>query len=112
MIARIWHGYTTHENAGTYETLLRTEIFHDIENRQIEGFKDIQLLRRPLQDETEFITIMRFDSLDAVKKFAGEDYEKAVVPAKAQEVLKRFDATSQHYEVKRTINLSIDKLCC
>lgn len=103
MIARIWHGYTTPENADVYENLLRTEIFHGTENRQIVGFKDIQLLRRPLQDETEFITIMRFDSLYTVKKFAGEDYEKAVVPAKAQKVLKRFDINSQHYEIKEQL---------
>jgi heme-degrading monooxygenase HmoA len=106
MIARIWHGYTTPENADAYETLIRTEIFHGIENRNIEGFKDIQLLRRPLNDETEFITIMRFDNLDAVKKFAGDDYEKAVVPAKAQEILKRFDATSQHYELREQLTYS------
>lgn len=96
MIARIWHGYTTPGNADVYENLLRTEIFHGIGNRHIEGFKDIQLLRRELQNETEFIAIMRFDNLDAVKKFAGEEYEKAVVPEKAQQVLKRFDAASQH----------------
>jgi heme-degrading monooxygenase HmoA len=106
MIARIWHGYTTHENADTYEALLRTEIFHGIENRPIEGFKDILLLRRPLQDETEFITIMHFDNLGAVKKFAGDEYEKAVVPAKAQKVLKRFDTASQHYEIKEQLTYS------
>jgi heme-degrading monooxygenase HmoA len=106
MIARIWHGYTTPENADDYETLLRTEIFHGIENRNIEGFKDIQLLRRSIQNETEFVTIMRFDNLDAVKKFAGKEYERAVVPAKAQEILKHFDATSQHYEIKEQLTYS------
>jgi heme-degrading monooxygenase HmoA len=104
MIARIWHGYTTPENADVYETLLRTEIFHSIENRNMEGFKDIQLLRRELQNETEFITIMRFNTLEAVKKFAGDEYEKAVVPDKAQQVLKRFDVTSQHYEIKEHLS--------
>jgi heme-degrading monooxygenase HmoA len=104
MIARIWHGYTTPENADGYENLLRTEIFHAIENRHIEGFKDIQLLRRELQNETEFITIMRFESIDAVKKFAGKEYEKAVVPEKAQQVLKRFDDVSQHYEIKEQLS--------
>lgn len=104
MIARIWHGYTTPENADVYENLLRTEIFHGIENRHIEGFKDIQLLRRELQNETEFITIMRFECIDAVKKFAGKEYEKAVVPEKAQQVLKRFDDVSQHYEIKEQLS--------
>jgi len=99
MIARIWHGYTNHENADVYEALLRHEIFEGIANRNIEGFKNIQLLRRNINDEVEFITIMWFDSIDAVKSFAGDDYEKAVVPDKAKRLLKRFDETSQHYEL-------------
>ncbi len=99
MIARIWHGYTNHENADAYEALLRHEIFEGIANRNIEGFKNIQLLRRNINDEVEFITIMWFESIDAVKAFAGDDYEKAVVPDKAKRLLKRFDETSQHYEL-------------
>ena len=80
MISRIWHGYTTFENADTYERLLKDEIFIGIKNRNIQGYKGIQLLRRQLDNENEFITIMWFDSLDSVKEFAGKDYEKAVVP--------------------------------
>ncbi len=100
MISRIWHGYTSHENADVYEQLIRSEIFPAIESRSIKGFKSIQLLRRSLPDETEFITIMLFESLENVKEFAGDNYENAVVPLQAQQVLKRYDATSQHYEVK------------
>lgn len=100
MISRLWHGWTTRENADTYEALLKEEIFADIEARQIPGFQSIQLLRRDVGEEVEFVTIMRFDSLDAVRDFAGEDYETAVVPAKARALLKRFDARSQHYEVR------------
>lgn len=99
MISRIWHGYTTKSNADIYENLLKSEIFVGINNRNIKGYKGIQLLRRELQAETEFITIMWFDSIDSVREFAGEDYEKAVVPGKAQKVLLRFDKTSQHYDV-------------
>jgi len=99
MITRIWHGYTDHENADVYEKLLSDEIFRGIANRHIEGYKNIQLLRRNINDEVEFITIMSFDSIDAVKKFAGEEYEKAVVPDKAKALLKRFDKISQHYEL-------------
>jgi heme-degrading monooxygenase HmoA len=99
MTARIWHGYTVFENADSYEHLLREEIFEGIHNRHIEGFKSIQLLRRNLADETEFITLMMFDSIESVKTFAGENYQTAVVPDKARKLLKRFDATSQHYEV-------------
>jgi heme-degrading monooxygenase HmoA len=101
MISRIWHGYTTKENADKYESLLQKEIFVGIAKRNIEGYMGIQLLRRELPpSETEFITIMWFDSLDSVKKFAGEDYEKAVVPGTAQQVLSRYDKTSAHYIVK------------
>jgi len=100
MISRIWHGYTTKDNADTYENLLQKEIFVGIANKNIEGYRGIQLLRRDLPTETEFITIMWFASVDSVRKFAGEDYEKAVVPDAAQKVLSHYDKTSAHYTVK------------
>ena len=65
----------------------------------IPGYRDIQVLRRPLDDEVEFITIMRFDSIESVKRFVGEDYEVAHVPPEARKVLTRFDTRSQHYEI-------------
>jgi heme-degrading monooxygenase HmoA len=102
MIYRIWHGYTSHENAPAYEALLKHEIFLGIEQKRIEGFRGIDLIRRRNTDEEEFITIMRFDNLDSVKAFAGDDYEAAYVPAEARKVLKRFDARSQHYELRET----------
>lgn len=100
MIARLWHGWTGPENADAYEALIKTQIFPGIVARKIEGFRKIELLRRPLGDEVEFVTIMWFSSLDAVKTFAGADYETAVVPPAARAVLLRFDARSQHYEVR------------
>jgi heme-degrading monooxygenase HmoA len=100
MISRIWHGWTTAGNADRYEQLLREEIFVGIHNRRIRGFESIQLLRRNVGDEVEFVTIMVFDSLAAVREFAGEDYEVAVVPEKARAVLARFDGRSQHYEIR------------
>jgi heme-degrading monooxygenase HmoA len=99
MISRIWHGYTGPDRADDYEELLRTEIFTGIAGRQIEGFSQIQLFRRPVGDEVEFVTVMWFDSLDAVRAFAGDDYEVAVVPAAARTLLSRFDERSAHYEV-------------
>jgi len=103
MISRIWHGYTTLGNADIYENLLKEEIFIGIKSKKIEGFKEIQLFRRSLGEEVEFITIMWFSSIEAVKKFAGEDYEKCVVPPNARKVLKRFDLLSQHYEVEERL---------
>ena len=100
MISRIWHGWTTPENADAYEVLLKSEIFTGIQNRKIPGFQGIQLFRRELDDEVEFVTIMWFDSIEAVRNFAGEDYETAVVPPKARALLSRFDARSQHFKVR------------
>jgi len=100
MIARLWRGWTTPENADTYESLLRTEIFPGIVGRNISGFMRIELLRRPVGAEVEFVTIMWFTSLDAIRTFAGADYEIAVVPPAARAVLSRFDDRSQHYEVR------------
>lgn len=98
MILRIWHGWTTPENADTYETLLRNRIFPGIEAKDVEGYRGIELLRRPLDREVEFVTIMRFDSWEAVRAFAGDDHEAAYVPAEARAVLARFDDRSAHYE--------------
>ena len=100
MIARIWHGWTTPENADVYETLLGMEIFPGIAARGIEGYRGIRLLRRPSADAVEFVTIMWFDSWEAVKAFAGDDLERSYVPPKARAVLSRFDNRSQHYEVR------------
>ena len=99
MISRIWHGWTDKDNAAAYENLLRTEIFTNIAARLIQGFRGIHLLRRDVEDGVEFVTIMWFDSLDAVRDFAGEEYEVAVVPPAARQLLSRFDARSAHYQV-------------
>ncbi len=100
MISRIWHGWTKPENADAYEALLKSEIFVGIKNRKITGYRGIQLFRRSLGTEEEFVTVMWFDSLDAVREFAGDDYETAVVPPKARSLLSHFDERSQHYEVR------------
>lgn len=97
MISRIWHGWTSAGNADAYETLLRGEIFEGIVKGRIPGFLGIDLLRRDGGEEVEFVTIMWFDSLDAVRAFAGPDYETAVVPPAARRLLLRFDARSAHY---------------
>lgn len=96
MISRVWHGWTTRENAKAYETLLRNEVLPGI--HRVRGFKGAQLLRRDLRDEVEFVTITLFDSLEAVREFAGEDYEVAVILPEAHRLLARFDARSAHYE--------------
>lgn len=88
MIGRIiWHGWTTHLNADIYENLLKTEIFPSIASKNVQGYQGVHLFRRVEGAEVEFIVIMRFESLEAVKQFAGENYEQEYVPPEAQEVL-------------------------
>lgn len=102
MISRIWHGWTTPENADAYQDLVSHQVLPGIAEMQVAGYRGGYLLRRELAEEVEFVTILWFDSLDAVRAFAGEDYEVAHVPAAAREVLLRFDARSQHYETLLT----------
>jgi heme-degrading monooxygenase HmoA len=105
MIGRIWHGWTKPENADEYERLLKEEIFPGIAGKKVPGYRGIQLFRRPLDnEEVEFVTIMWFDSWEAVKQFAGEDHELAYVPPKAREVLASFDERSRHYEIKERLD--------
>lgn len=99
-IKRIWHGWTTAENADLYENLLRDEVFPGIEAKNIPGYRSIELLRRGLSDEIEFITIMTFDSLQDVVDFQGPDYQRSYVPDTARKLLKRWDENSDHYDVK------------
>lgn len=103
MIGRVWHGWTTPENAAVYERLLEEKIFPGIAAKGVPGYRGIQLFRRTVGDEVEFKTIMWFDSLDDVRAFAGADYEQAYVPPEARAVLARFDEHSQHYEIRERL---------
>ncbi|MGE0454864.1 MAG: antibiotic biosynthesis monooxygenase [Vicinamibacteria bacterium] len=101
MIRRIWRGWTTAENGDAYERLLKEQVFPDIAAMKVTGYAGIQLLRRSLPSgEQEFMTVMTFRSIEDVRGFTGEDYERAHVPEAARRLLARFDATSAHYEVR------------
>lgn len=97
MIARIWHGWTTRENADEYEAFLRGTMFPAMS--KLDGYQGVYLLRRDAGDELEFITVTLWSSLDAIRGFAGEDHERAVVEPEARAVLAHFDDRSVHYEV-------------
>ena len=97
MIARVWHGYTKPENADAYEAMLKPELLPGI--GKAKGYQGSYLLRRQLDTEIEFITIMLWDSLDDIKAVAGSDYEAAVIPEERRKYLARYDAKSAHYEV-------------
>jgi heme-degrading monooxygenase HmoA len=97
VIGRLWHGWTSPENAAAYEEFLRTTMFPSM--HRIDGFLGADLLRREDGDEVAFVTITRFESLDAVRAFAGDEYEVAVVEPEARALLARFDERSTHYEL-------------
>jgi heme-degrading monooxygenase HmoA len=96
MINRLWHGWTSVENADAYEELLRTTILPGI--HRVAGYRGAYLLRRNVEDGVEFVTITLWESIEAIRAFAGADHQVAVVPPAARELLARFDQTSQHYE--------------
>jgi antibiotic biosynthesis monooxygenase (ABM) superfamily enzyme len=97
MIARVWHGFTKPEHADAYEAMLKPEPLPGL--GKVPGYRGSYLLRRSAGAEIEFITILFWDSIDAIRAVAGPDYETAVVPEERRKYLSRFDAKSAHYEV-------------
>ena len=96
MITRLWRGWTAPDNADAYEAFLLTELFPSM--RAIPGFRDADVLRRSDGDEVAFVTLTRFDSLEAIRAFAGEDYETPVLEPRALELLSHWDERALHYE--------------
>ena len=96
MIARLWHGWTKPENADEYESLLRTLILPKI--HRVSGYNGAWLMRRRAGAEVEFVTLTFWDSWDAVREFAGESQNHAVIPEAARKLLSRFDEQSVHYD--------------
>ena len=99
MIARISHGWTKPENATAYEDMLRDEIFPSIAARNIKGYRGAELFIYKNGAEVEFMTLLRFDSMEAVKEFAGADESKPVIYPKAESLLLRMDERSTHYRI-------------
>ena len=96
MITRMWRGWTRPENADSYERFLLGELFPAM--RDIAGFRGAEVLRRVDGDEVAFVTLTRFDSLDAVRAFAGDEYEVPVLEPTALELLSRYEPRALHYE--------------
>jgi hypothetical protein len=103
MIGRVWHGWTTHANADAFASHLRNESLPAILARKIKGFHEIHCMRLDRPGHTEFQTLMRFESIDAVREFAGQDYTKAVVAPRARELLRRYDTRAEHFEIRDII---------
>ena len=98
MIARIWHGWTKQKDAKAYEEMLHGEIFPSIAARRIKGYRGAELFIQEDGDEVEFVTLLRFDSMDAVKEFAGEDATKPVIYPEAEALITRMER-ARHYRV-------------
>jgi heme-degrading monooxygenase HmoA len=98
MIARQWRGWTTIENADRYEQFLRATVLPGLQ--KIDGFSGGYILRRSDKERLEFVVINLFDSLDAVRKFAGADYETAVFEPEALSLLAEAEPKAAHYDVQ------------
>jgi len=104
MIARVWHGYTKPDHADAYEAMLKPELLPGIS--KVKGFRGSYLLRREMGAEVEVITIILWDSIDAIRAIAGEDYETAVIPEERRKHLSRYDAKAAHYEIASVQGIS------
>ena len=109
MIARVWRGWTAHQNANAVEAILRAQTIPSILSKGIPGLREVQILRLDRLGETEFVTILWLDDMDAVRALSAargmpaEDYEKAVMSLSARELLRRFDFKVEHYEVREQV---------
>ncbi|MBW3020672.1 antibiotic biosynthesis monooxygenase [Candidatus Woesearchaeota archaeon] len=97
-IIRTWKGWTTTENAPIYQDMLINEVFPAVKKKGVVGLEKVSISVQNKSNEVEFFLVLQFESLHAVKTFAGENYEKAYIPDNAKEVLSRYDEKAEHYE--------------
>jgi heme-degrading monooxygenase HmoA len=98
MIGRLWSGRTEPADADAYEAFLRDDLLPEVST--LDGARGGYVLRRETLDGAiEFVTLTIFDSLDAVRRFAGDDLERAVIEPRAQELLAEYDPDVRHFEV-------------
>jgi hypothetical protein len=99
MITRLWRGWTTTDNADAYERFLLDGLFPSM--RAIPGFRGADVLRRAEHHEVAFITLTRFDSVNAIRAFAGDDYETPVLEPQALALLSRYERRALHFDTAR-----------
>lgn len=104
-VIRIWRGWTTIENAPVYKDMLVNEVFPSVKKKGVTGLERVSISTKNHKEEVEFYLMLLFDSLDSVKKFAGEEYKMAYIPENARRVLKRYDSTAVHYELEEELLL-------
>lgn len=88
-----------------YEALLKNEVFPTIKKKGIDGLEKVSIATKTKTDEVEFFLTLQFDTMDSVRAFAGEDVEQAYIPEHAKRVLKRYDTTAEHFELKNELIL-------
>jgi heme-degrading monooxygenase HmoA len=98
MIARHWHGWTKPVNADAYERLLRESVLPGL--KKIDGYRGGYVFRRNGPEETEFVVVNLFESLEAVRQFAGPDYDVPVFEPEARQLLSKAEPIAAHYEVR------------
>ncbi len=98
MIARHWRGWTERQKADEYERFLKERILPGL--KKLEGYRGGYILRSDGADETEFVVINFFESLEAVKRFAGREYSVPVFEPEARKLLSKVEPVARHYEVK------------
>ena len=97
MISRQWHGIARSERAQDYIRHLRMETFPALRN--IPGFVDASILCRNIGTGVEFQIVTKWESIDSIVKFAGEDAEVSVVPLQVVEMMIEYDRRAKHFEV-------------
>ena len=97
MIVRQWRAWADYAAADQYEKHFREEVLPQLKG--IDGFVRAQLLRRDNYGVIEFVALTTFESIDAIRAFAGEQYSRAVVAPEAKEMLARYDERCVHYEL-------------
>jgi heme-degrading monooxygenase HmoA len=99
MIARLWRGAAAdRRNADAYVRHLRTNVVPEL--AAIPGYREVRLMRREEGGRTEFLVMTLWESMDAIRRFAGDDPERAVVEPEARAVLSDYDDFVRHYEVQ------------
>lgn len=98
MIARIWRGWTTQDNASAYEELFKNIVLPKV-TQGVSGYISTNLLRRETGEEVEFTTIFWFENIESVKGFAGPDFEQAVIPEQVKAVMSHYEDIVHHHDV-------------
>src|SRR5947207_15011886 len=97
MIAREWRAWAVPPNDALYERIFREAVLPHL--REIPGCAGAHLLRRDVGGEVELVAVSYYESLEAVRAFAGDDIERAVVEPAARAALARCDERCRHYEI-------------